>query len=88
MDCFAVIFDWWPATPVYHAFDDERLREGDDVGISASFTVCGRLVSEYNRETQRLREPGDWIPTKHARKFARPCRRCYSPAASPRGGAA
>jgi hypothetical protein len=76
MDNYAVIFNWWPTTPTYHGFDNERLNIRSE-DASADFTRCGRLVSEYVYATQRLREPGDWFPMKHAKKFAKPCKRCF-----------
>lgn len=78
MDHYAIIFDWQRTTPVYHGFDNDRLNEGIDVGRSRDFTRCGLMVSEYDRDTQRFRQPGDWFPLKHAPKFGKACRKCFA----------
>ena len=76
MNRFAIIFNWFPTTPVYHGFDNERLNERDS-GYSTDFTRCGQVVSEYEYATGKYRAPGTWFPLKHALKFARPCDRCW-----------
>jgi hypothetical protein len=57
----------WPAEPVFHAFRRaERVERGNPP--QAKWID----VSECGRELDYL------IPTEHARKFGRPCRRCFS----------
>jgi len=74
-DYHAVFFSWEKAVPVYHGFDFHR-RE-PDTSISADMTRCGLLIASYDHETKRLKEPGTWIPLRHAVKFGKPCGKCF-----------
>ena len=71
----ALFASMWATVPVFHRFGDIN-RKDDDV-VSADYTACGLLVSSYNRETGKLREPMTWVPMKHALVFGRPCAKCF-----------
>ena len=81
-DYTAVFFNWHVSSPVFHGFG-ETGTGSRDVDRSADFTRCGLLVSEYVYSTGQLREPGHWLPMRHAVKFGRPCPKCF-----PRGAVA
>lgn len=73
-----MIFNWWPTTPTYHAFNDDRLNERSSEGVYDDWTICGRMVSQYTSgEPGSFRKKGDWLPLKHAEKFGRPCKVCF-----------
>lgn len=74
-DHYGIIFNWWRVTPVYHGFNDDRSMQRHDDGGSRDYSRCGLLVSEY--VDGRLRQPGDWIPLRHAEKVGRPCAKCF-----------
>lgn len=73
MKGWAIIFDWLATTPVYHAFDQDRLAERGGDGVYRSYSQCGLLASTSGCGS----DPGSWIPERHAEKFARPCRKCF-----------
>lgn len=76
-DYNAVFFGTFARVPTYHGFDYRRNGRSDDEGVSRDYTRCGMVVSEYDRETGRLKEPGQWLPLRHAVKFGRPCKKCF-----------
>lgn len=60
---FVVILDIWKDEPVAHKHGGLRGL----IGKQRAFTECGRPIADY--------KPG--LPTKHAAKFARPCKSCF-----------
>ena len=71
LDRVVAIGDTWSHVPVAH-----RVYMAGPSGAMYLGPVCG---------AHRGRHAGDWtiFPVKHARWFARPCRRCYPNAPAP-----
>lgn len=76
MDWWGIVFNWMAKVPVIHGFDHDRLCVNED-GCWRSYSRCGRLVSEWNPDQSRMREPGTWIPFRHCLKFGRLCKICF-----------
>lgn len=67
------IGSWGSTTPVAHNYNWEWERPGLSIT-----PACGSR--KYNPEWDRvvgIPERWDIIPTRHARRFSRPCRRCF-----------
>jgi hypothetical protein len=58
-----VVFDMSPRRPVFHQLDRSTL----------GWTMCGRPTWDPDTNTATC----DVLPTRHARRFARPCRYCW-----------
>lgn len=63
-----VIGDMQATAPIYHRIDYSKTNPGYTKG----FTACG-LVDWTSDYGWRM----DLIPTRHAAKFARPCKKCW-----------
>lgn len=71
------IKQFWPAKPVYHAYDpDQRGKEAD-------MTICGQVIYPAGGPTMMT-----GLPDRHAARFGRPCRRCFVVDDGRGGGAA
>lgn len=66
----AVIFNLHHRTPVFHAWNIVGVV--GNVFLQNESTNCGRDTRAYPCE------PATTIPVRHARLFARPCRRCFN----------
>lgn len=75
-DYSGIFFALWSSSPCFHGSDWER-RDPPDSIISKDMTRCGRVIASYDRESGKLREPGTYIPMRHALKFGHPCKVCF-----------
>lgn len=69
------VFSFWPLEVVFHDPRTSADRRHDD---HRWVTVCGLEIQRWNGETgSPVRENGTLVPTHHAIKIGRACRRCY-----------
>ena len=76
-DYSALFKNMWATTPTFHGYERGRNDRKEDEGVSADYTRCGLLVSSYDRNTGKLREPMTYVPMRHALAFGKPCRKCF-----------
>jgi hypothetical protein len=63
---------FWNAHPVFHRRGGRRTFEGPTIQV---FTGCNLVV--YENGPSGRTEVAVLVPTRHALKFGRPCRRCW-----------